>query len=65
MKTFKRSKDFRYAIVDNGECHVYGMNTKLAVGDEVKLDIKINTSEIIKGKVISVCERKTIFKIEQ
>ena len=64
MKTFKRNKDFRYAIVENNECHVYGMNTKLAVGDEVKIDIKINSSEIIKGKVISVCPKKTIFEIK-
>jgi hypothetical protein len=65
MKTFKRSKDFRYSIVENGEIHVYGMKTKLAIGDEAKVDVKINSSEIVKGKVISVCDRKTIFKIEE
>ena len=65
MKTFKRNKDFRYAIVEDGECHVYGMATKLAIGDEVKLDVKIKKSEIIKGKVISVCDKKTIFEIKK
>jgi hypothetical protein len=64
LKVYKRGKDFRYAIEEKGELHVYGFDEdKFKVGDKIALDTKIKTKNVVGGIVTFTSKMKIIVRM--